>query len=192
MKLLETIFWKIFPFIFPVILFSIVLFPIVLLIKHYVSLVPKENIIESVGTIIGYPEGGNSGRSAEIQFLCKNKYYYTLTDDYYLVGEKFIVEYEERNPKKNRVRLDKPVFLKNEKTSITIGIVSKYNANYFREISFIYFVDGKKHEQSYKPIEDSEIKYPDLKEGKKYNVRYWEDYPKRSIILLDEPTTETR
>jgi hypothetical protein len=186
MKLLETFFWKITPFILPIIFFSIV----GLVIRHYLLLVPKDNIKETIGTIIGYTEGGTNGRSAIVKFSCKKKLCYTNSDDYYYVGEKFIVEYEEKNPKANRVRLDKPVFLKNEKTSFTIGIVTNYNPNYFREISFVYFVDGKKYEQSYKPIEDSEIKYPDLKEGKKYKVRYWEDYPKRSIILLDKPTTE--
>ena len=186
MKLLKSVFWKILPFLPLILLFLI----IGLLVDHYRSIIPKENIKETIGTIIGYNEGGNSGRSAILEFSYKNKLYYTNTDDNYYVGEKFIVEYEDKNPKANRVRLDKPVFLKNEKTSFTIGIVNNYNPNYFREISFIYFVDGKKYEQSYEPIEDSEIKYPELKEGKKYKVKYWEDYPKRSIILLDEPTKD--
>ena len=186
MKQLETIFWKIFPFLLLSIPFSI----IGLVVIHFRSTIPKENIKEAVGTVIGYNEGGTSARSAIVEFSCKKKLCYTNSDDYYYVGEKFIVEYEEKNPKANRVRLDKPVFLKNEKTSFTIGIVNNYNPNYFKEISFIYFVGGKKYEQSYQPIENSEIKYPNLRMGKKYKVRYWEDYPKRSIILLDEPTTE--
>ena len=183
MKLLETIFWKIFPFILPMIL----IISIGLLVRHYRSLVPKENIKEAIGAVIGYQERGTSMRPALLVFKLKRKEFSIHISDYYDVGEKFIVEYEEKNPTVNRARLDKPVFLKNEKTSIAVGIVNNYNPKYFREISFIYFVDGKKYEQSYKPIEDSEIKYPDLKEGKKYKVRFWEDYPKRSIILLDEP-----
>jgi hypothetical protein len=183
MKLLENIFWKIVPFTLPIIFFSI----IGLIIRHYILLVPTEDIRETVGTIIGYTQGGNNGRSAIVKFSSKRKFYYTNTDDYYYVGEKFIIEYDEKNPKANTVRLDKPVFFKNEKTGFTIGIVDTYNPNYFREISFIYFVNGKKYEQSYKPVENSEVKYPDLREGKKYKVKYWEDYPKRSIILLDDP-----
>jgi hypothetical protein len=186
MKLLETIFWKIFPFILPIILLSIVS----LVIFHYVSLEPKEKIRKAVGTVIGYNKGGTSMRPAILAFSLKERQYSVFISDNYDIGEKFIVEYEEKNPKKNRARLDNPVFLKNEKTSITIGIVTNYNPNYFREISFIYFVDGEKYEQNYEPIEESEIKYPDLKEGKKYKVKYWDENPKRSIILLDKPTTE--
>ena len=186
MKVLKTIFWKILPFTPLIIIFTIV----GLLVHHYTSLNPKENIKESVGTIIGYDKGGTSMRPAIIVFKVKHQDFFSQCPGNYNIGEKFIIEYEEKKPSINRARLDKPVFLKNEKTSFTIGIVNNYNPNYFRRISFIYFVDGKKYEQSYEPIEDSEIKYPDLKEGKKYKVQYWEDSPKRSIILLNEPTTE--
>lgn len=185
MKVLEKIFWKIFPFL----LFLPVLLIIVFIFHHYWSLVPRHNIKTSVGTVIGYNKGSKS-RTAVIEFLCKNKSFYTQTNDSFYIGEKFIVEYDEKNPEANRVRLDKPIFLKSEQTNITTGIINTYNPNYFREISFIYFIYGEKYEQSYKPVENSELKYPDLREGKKYKVKYWKLNPKRSIILLDQPSNE--
>ena len=186
MKVLEKIFWKIFPFLPLIILFSI----IGIIFNYYRSLVPKENIKEAIGVVIGYDKGGTSIRSAILKFNIKEKKYFSRSSDYYDIGEKFIIEYEQKNPAINQVRLDKPIFLKNEKTSYTIGIIDTYNPNYLREISFIYFVDGKQYKQSYKPIENSEIEYPDLKEAGKYIVEFWEENPKRSIILLNKPTTK--
>lgn len=183
MKLLVNIFWKILPFTPLIILLSV----IIIFVNYYRSLIPKENIREAVGTIIGYDKGGTSMRPAIILFKVKQQEFFSHCAGNYNLGEKFIIEYEEKKPDVNKARLDKPVFLNNETTGLTTGIISSYNPIFFRKISFIYFVDGIKYEQSYKPIKDSEIKYPNLKEGKKYKVRYWEQNPQRSIILLDKP-----
>jgi hypothetical protein len=187
MKLLESVFWKILPYIPLIFLFSIVVF----FIQHYNAKIPRENIKEAIGTVTGYQVGGTSMRPAELAFSVKGKKYIIYISSNYDVGEKFVVEYEKNEPKINKARIDKPVFLTNEKTSITVGIVENYNPNYFREISFIYFVNGNKYKQSYEPIKNSKLKYPNLREGNKYKVKYWNENPKRSIILLDEPTTES-
>ena len=186
MKLLEKIFWKIFPFLPLIILLSF----IGIIINYYHSLIPKENIKEAVGVVIGYDKGGTSNRLAILKFSVKEKNYFSRSSDDYDIGEKFIIEYEQKNPTINQVRLDKPIFLNNEKTSFKIGIIDNYNPNYFREISFIYFVDGKQYRQSYKPIENSKTEYPNVKEARKYIVKFWDENPKRSIILLNKPTTK--
>lgn len=168
--------------------FIIVLVVIVLIINYHSSLIPKNNIVKGVGTIVGYDHGGTSSNSAIVAFTKNGRTYTAATNDYYEVGEKFMVEYEAENPEKNTVRLDKPVFLKYEDTDKAVGIVTSYNPDYFKIITFIYFVDGDKFEQRYEPSEGWKIKYPNLKKGKKFMVRYWSLNPKRSVLLLDEPT----
>ncbi|MES2862738.1 MAG: hypothetical protein V4666_01330, partial [Bacteroidota bacterium] len=82
-------------------------------IYQYYSSVPRENIKQSVGTVLGY-EKTRKGKLAKVYFQHKKQNYFTLISDNYVIGEKFMVEYEQENPKANRVRLDKPVFLKDE------------------------------------------------------------------------------
>jgi len=152
---------------------------------QYYSRVPRENIKETIGVVLGYEKGRN--RSAKVCFQHKKQKYFTLISDYYVIGEKFMVEYEQENPKANRVRLDKPIFLKDEWICITVGYLDTYNTNYFKSFSsFTYYVDGVKYEKLFEPIENSEVKYPNAKEGYNYVVKYWSHNPQRSIILLDK------
>ncbi len=117
------------------------------------------------------------------------KTYKSETEDNYVIGEpKFIVEFEKFNPSINRVNQDEPVFLEGEQVGFSVGYIKRLNYNFMKTITFIYYVDGVKYEQSYKPSEDLEIKYPLFKEGKKFIVKYWIDNPARSIILPYKPT----
>lgn len=157
---------------------------------QYYSSIPRENIKETIGEVLSYEKGRK--RSAKVYFQYKKHNYITLISDYYVIGEKFIVEYEQENPKANRVRLDKPVFLKDEWICLTVGYLDTYNTNYFKSFSkFIYYVDGVKYVKLFEPIENSEVKYPNAKEGYNYEVKYWKHNPQRSIILLDKKTNKT-
>jgi hypothetical protein len=154
------------------------------------SLVPDDNVKETIGEVLGYEKGRK--RSAKVSFQHKKHNYFTLISDYYVIGEKFIVEFEQENPKANRVRLDKPVFLKDEWICLTVGYLDTYNINYFRSFSsFTYYVDGVKYEKLFEPLENSEVKYPNAKEGYNYMVKYWRYNPQRSIIVLDKKTDKS-
>lgn len=160
-------------------------------IYQYYSSVPRENIKQSVGTVLGY-EKTRKGKLAKVYFQHKKQNYFTLISDNYVIGEKFMVEYEQENPKANRVRLDKPVFLKDEWICLTVGYLDNYNTNYFKSFSsFTYYVDGVKYEKLFEPIENSEVKYSNAKEGYNYMVNYWSHNPQRSIIVLDKKTDKS-
>ena len=99
------------------------------------TLVPRENIKETIGVVLGYEERYKGSAPAKVYFQHNNKVYKTNISEDYVYCEKFMVEYEQDNPKANRVRLDKPVFLKGEDTSLTVGYLETYNTNYFKIIS---------------------------------------------------------
>ena len=156
----------------------------------YYSSIPRVNIKETIGEVLSYEKGRK--RSAKIYFQHKKQNYFTLISDYYVIGEKFMVEYEQENPKANRVRLDKPVFLKDEWICLTVGYLNNYNTNYFKSFSsYTYYVEGVKFEKFFEPIEDSDLIYPNVKEGYNYLVKYWSHNPQRSIILLDKKTNKS-
>ena len=155
------------------------------------TLVPRENIKETIGVVLGYEERYKGSAPAKVYFQHNNKVYKTNISEDYVYCEKFMVEYEQDNPKANRVRLDKPVFLKGEDTSLTVGYLETYNTNYFKIISYTYYVNGVKYVKYYEPLENSELKYPNAKEGYNYMVKYWNFDPQRSIILLDKKTNKS-
>jgi len=160
-------------------------------IYQYYSQVPRENIKETIGVVLGYEEYYKGSAPAKVYFQHNNKVYKTNISEDFVCCEKFIVEYEQDNPKANRVRLDKPVFLKGEDASVTVGYLETYNTNYFKIISYTYYVDCVKYEKSYDPIVNSDLKYPNAKEGYNYIVKYWNFNPQRSVILLDKKTDKS-
>jgi hypothetical protein len=155
------------------------------------DLVPRDNVKESIGTVLGFQKT-RKGELAKVHFKHEEQVYSVLISDVYVLGEKFMVEYEQDNPKANYVRLDKPVFLKGEDTSLTVGYLNTYNTNCFESLSYYtYYVDGNKYEKFFTPLENSDLKYPNAKEGYNYMVKYWNINPQRSIIVLDKKTDKS-
>lgn len=178
--------------LFNLIIYVLPIYFVVSLYLYYTSLYPKNNIEKSVGCVIGTISEGRGFRSAIVEFNFKGKTYKAKTRDNYVIGEKFFVEFEKNNPSINKVNEDKPVFFKEEWVCLTVGYLDTYNTNYFRSFSsFTYYVDGVKYEKLFEPLENSEIKYPNAKEGYNYMVKYWGHNPQRSIILLDKKTNKS-
>lgn len=190
MERVQSFLFKVFIYL---IISAIPLFLVVSILINfyqYYSSIPRENIKETIGEVLCYEKGRK--RSAKVFFQYKKHNYFTLISDYYVIGEKFIVEYEQDNPKANYVRLDKPVFLKGEDTSLTVGYLNAYNTNCFKSLScYTYYVDGNKYKKFFTPLENSDLKYPNAKEGYNYMVKYWNINPQRSIIVLDKKTDKS-
>jgi hypothetical protein len=155
---------------------------------HY-SKVPKNNVLKTIGIVTGRTKNHRGPKSSIVEFSYKNIRISTKSSDGYVIGEKFIVEFEKDNPNINEVKEDYPIFLPEEEdeVDITVGYLESINLKFENLIYFFYFVDGKKYEQFYKPIDNIYEIYPNLKEGKKYRVKYWKLNPERSIMLFDKP-----
>jgi hypothetical protein len=156
----------------------------------------------TVGAISSLKQGQrSSGLDALITYFVDGENYesriVSTANSVNVVGEKFTVVYEEENPRKSIV-ISLPVFSNNElefvketKGVITVG-VHKYNftENEFvmtHAIEFEYIINGKKYTKSQSLPKDYKKKYPSLKEGDKYCVKYWIKNFERVIINLDEP-----
>ncbi len=155
--------------------------------SHYYNKIPRNNIKEVIGVVTKYEFGGKGSRHSVLSFQLNTKVYESNSWSSLVLGEKFIIEYEENNPSVNSTRLDKPVFLKEEKIDTVIGKVTKYKRWFSDRISFYYYVNNEIYEQEYKVSENSKEKYPNLKEDNLYKVIYWKDDPRRSIVLFDKP-----
>ena len=173
----------------PFIILLLIILAIIKIILHYHNLSPLVNLKKTPATIIGYDYAGRGGTSAKYSFINNKKEFFNLTSAEYVLGEKFLVEFDSIYPEKNRIMLDHPIFLESEKTAIAIGYLDKLiNTWFFKRITFIYYINGKKYEHSYEPGKDIENRYPKFKKGKKYLVKYWLDNPERAIIQPDQPT----
>lgn len=156
---------------------------------HFYSIIPRHNIESTIGVLTKYDSGGaNNGHYGVLKFKVNDSIFFSNAVTYdYVLGDKFVIDYEKNNPEINKVREDKPVFLNNEITGITICEIKRYNTFFFNELWFFYWVNGVKYERDYDaPINSDEL-YPNLKKGNLYKVKYWKENPQRSIILLNEP-----
>lgn len=187
MKHLETLFYYLIVSILPL----FIILSISINVYQYYSSIPKKNIIKVIGCVKGRTASVRGFHSAIVEFKHKGKTYNTETEDNYVIGEKFIVEFEKYNPTINKVRQDEPVFLEDESVGYSVGYVERLNFRFMKTITFIYYVNGIKYEQSYEPSEDLKTKYPLFKEGEKFIVKYWIDNPARSIILPYKPTDKS-
>lgn len=104
-----------------------------------------------------------------------------------IVGDKYIIYYNDVTDR-TRIMYHQPIFLDTENTKSTKGkIVSAhpwYSSNY---VKFEYKVNGTKYLRLQRISEDFESKYPNVKKGQKYLVKYWMKNPQRSIMNFDEP-----
>ncbi len=177
--------------LFNIIIYGLPIYFVVSLYLYYSSMNPKKNIIKTVGCVNGRTTG-RGPKSDIVEFNYKGKIYKAETGLDSENGEKFIVEFEKDNPSINKVNDYEPVFLKGEEVSFAIGYLNTYNTNCFKSLSFYtYYVDGNKYEKFFTPLENSDLKYPNAKEGYNYIVKYWNFNPQRSVILLDKKTDKS-
>jgi len=118
-----------------------------------------------------------------VEYVVNGKVYeITYEDDYsnFIPGEKFNVKYVHSNPKISRLLIGKPIFDESDLTKITSGIIVKKNKNslvYTYEIDFIEY--KKRAFFSNKVIKKLSI-------GDKFEVEYWIENSRRSIIYINK------
>lgn len=101
-----------------------------------------------------------------------------------VVGEKFAMTYERNNPKRHKVYLDKPLFLDGEKTLTATGEVTMLWGSV---IEFKYIADGSKERKAQQLPQNFRDIYPLIRKRDKFEVEFWYDNIRRSIIHLDKP-----
>jgi hypothetical protein len=156
-----------------------------------------------IGTITSFKQGQkSSGLDAVVTFLINEKEYEhrikSKANSGNVIGEKFIVVYEEKKPSNNIVLRYSPVFLDSEfnflkqtKGKITDDIHkfnfsnNQYIPNY--GIEFEYIVNGRKFVKSQSLPRDFKQNFPSIEKGMEFEVEYWLENPQRAIIHLDKP-----
>lgn len=106
----------------------------------------------------------------------------------FVLGEKFQLVYDSLFPNKLcSLLLYKPVFLKEEKTNLTIGRVSYVKKNY-PLIEYDYQVNNQKYHRI-QHLEKEAKFYPQISKNALYVVEYLIDNSQRSVIYFDELVT---
>lgn len=157
----------------------------------------------TVGTITSLKQAQKSaGLDAVVTFVVEGKQYeYRIGSKAYsanVVGEKFVVVYEDKKPSNCIVLRHRPVFTDIESKFVeqTKGVITKdahkYNWSSNKHIpnhgiEFEYEVNGQKFTKAQSLPKDYKKQYPNLKEGSIYEVEYWNKNPERAIIYLEKP-----
>ena len=147
---------------------------------------------ETVATYLGHDINGVYGRGGTDtwEFTIDGKTYRDDAWNGYIVGAKYIMVYDSLKPiKNNKIILERPVFIKEEKTDTTIGVITKKSSfashKTFMGISYKYQVKGTAYEWwEWKKCDIGDSILP--KAGDKYVVEYWTGNPKRSIVHFDK------
>ncbi len=155
----------------------------------------------TVGTLTNLKQGQkSSGLEAVIIFHVDNKVYEKrIGSSKYkanILGEKYMIVYEEKNPSKNFVLTYQPIFRQSELTKRCTGTITRiywfsWSNNEYRPnhgIEFEYVINGKKFKKAQSLPKNYKEKYKNIKEGASYDVEYWKKNPKRAIINLNKST----
>ncbi|WP_313998655.1 hypothetical protein [Xanthocytophaga flava] len=102
-----------------------------------------------------------------------------------IVGDRYYAEYDSEDCENLNVFYNRPVFLEDEKTHKTAGVLLSV-MSVFGSVKFEYTVDGKDYERIQYIGSDSLKNYPNLREGQPLEVTYWVENPARSIVYLDK------
>lgn len=151
---------------------------------------PKGSKADIIGTVIGYSHGAKAHRSCEVEYIVDGINYSLFTHDTYVIGEKFLIEYQINNPVKSKIITGKPIFLQNEKNKIDTvfcQIDRIQNSILARIVDYTYFPNNKSFSHSYFPESDFQKKFPKVSENYLYKVTYIIDNPKRSIVDFSKP-----
>lgn len=149
----------------------------------------------TIGEIVRFTQGTkSSGLGAVVQYIVDEIEYEKTIGSYAnkanIIGEKYKIKYDEKNPERCIVLTENPVFLKNELTQSTKGVIKKFSLTSHKgktSFEYEYSIDDKKFSKSQTVLSNYKDLYPSLKEGATYQVEYWRKNPKRAIIHLDKP-----
>lgn len=142
-----------------------------------------KNPQKTVGIVVKFFDG-TRGVDAYVKYYVDGEKYVVLSSktEGMAIGDKYELKYEKSNPEKWDIVNERPVFLTNEKTGETNGIISKVSTISQDFVRFEYTVHGKKYSRT--QYFDKELH---LVVGKKYKIRYWVKNPQRAIIDLANP-----
>lgn len=160
---------------------------IVILLLFYLFSGPRKinNKRETVATLIDIV-AVKAGFDGKYEFFVGNQRYETFDRvyDYFVVGDKFVIGYNEKEPKKNGVYLSQPIFLESENTKEGKGEIIELNET-SKRVVFSYTDDGIE----FKRIQRLPNNYKELFGkpilGNSYKISIWQDNPQRAIIHLD-------
>lgn len=138
--------------------------------------------------VIGQTSGGN--RNCKINYIVDGKNYssrfyrppYGRTE-----VESYLIKYNPEDPSHSEVVYSCPVFLTQEITSTTAGHIEKIFNIYIgsiKAVRYSYIVDGVTYQREQELPLDFETKYPNLKAGETFTVRYLSTNPKRAILVI--------
>ncbi len=135
------------------------------------------NKSEVVGVIIKV--GSMKGSYAVAEYFVNNKRYERKDDspanDIY-IGEHYVIFYNKVNPSESRIDYTKPIFLSEEVTKKTTGIIITKD---WAKIKFSYTVDGVEHTRFQKI---SDVKR--IGEGETFTVEYLVSNPNIAILRI--------
>jgi len=160
--------------------------------------VDDSNWKETYATLYKY--GYGRGAVSMIYYRVEGKLYKTngsFSVQGKVLGDKYLIKYNPDNPKQIKEYAWNVGFLKTEKTVEAVGIInsiSSANLIFGRakdmQIVFTYTVNDKEYQRSQDLQPDYKEKYPNLSEGQKYKVLYWDKNPQRAVLYLDKPIKE--
>jgi hypothetical protein len=111
---------------------------------------------------------------------------------YEVFGDTYKFKYDSLDPdNRYKVFFEEPVFLLHDKTDKTVGTIVKLGS---RSCEFSYTPAGIHSKQYMKQqlfYKDTRKKYPNLKKGAKFEVRYDIHNVKRSIIYFEHPRDDS-
>lgn len=159
--------------------------------------IPQEHRLTTVGTVVKNYSLGHGNFKVDITYLTHENKYKTSVSGNFLVGSKFLVEYDSLNPNISNVLITHPIFTNEESTKKVIGTLLGNNGFGFlfrKNSPFIRFV------YPYTNFNEYAIRYTiqytdtiNIKNGNLYEVEYLKSepydisYPYRAIIHLDKP-----
>ena len=104
-----------------------------------------------------------------------------------VIGEKYHVVYDSLDCENVRVLYANPTFTADERCRSTEGEVYQAISFFFEPfVKFKYSIKGKEFERFQHMDEGFKDKYPNIKNGAKFRVKYWINNPQRSIMYFDK------
>lgn len=176
-------------YILPIVILLSVIGLIILAIIYSFSDPDIQNRKTTYALIKNFKSKAGSGRVSLFEYTVSNESFkqWGYYNDSYVVGELFETVFDSINPDKSQVMVDKPLFLETEKTSTTLGQITRIKDYKRYSVDFEYSVDGLIYSKTQVLPDNYEELYSDLKTKNIYQVKYLIDNPQRSIIDLIIP-----
>lgn len=158
----------------------------------------REYVVATTTRVFHNPETGFRYVFYVNNIKYESGYDYYFNNEGVVVGSKFKIAYNPKNPNENQLLPHEQILEENEGVGYTVGEHFGTLRFFFDEdlkkeiitIRYRFFLDGRKYTGIYNYyVNDWGLKREDISR-KKFKVKYWKRNPYRAIILLDEPIEE--